>query len=91
MDSTYLDNTARQHWVDRQAPYSPVPVLNSSPRPGGPSGGVIDLALLESGLTLLQHASNCWWGRPGPAAPSWRIARDLFDPGAHLHVLSVNA
>ena len=31
MDSTHLDHTARQHWVDRHAPYSPAPVLNSSP------------------------------------------------------------
>ena len=30
LDSTHLDHTARQHWVDRHAPYSPVPVLNSS-------------------------------------------------------------
>ena len=31
LDSTHLDHTAIQHWVDRHAPYSPVPVLNSSP------------------------------------------------------------
>ena len=29
--SSREDHTARQHWVDRHAPYSPVPVLNSSP------------------------------------------------------------
>ena len=31
LDSTHLDHTARQHLVDRNTPYSPVPVLNSSP------------------------------------------------------------
>ena len=35
--------------------------------PGGPSGGAIDPALLESGLTLLHHVGDCW--RP-PYLPS---------------------
>jgi hypothetical protein len=53
LDSTHLDHTARQHWVDRHAPYGPVPVLNSSPPRWAEYGGAIDPALLESGLNLL--------------------------------------
>ena len=33
LDSTHLDHTARPRWVDRHAPYSPVPVLNSNSSP----------------------------------------------------------
>eukprot|EP00964_Phaeocystis_antarctica_P043859 scaffold25167_cov54-Phaeocystis_antarctica.AAC.4 len=31
LDSTHLVHTATQHWIDRHAPYGPVPVPNSSP------------------------------------------------------------
>ena len=31
LDSAHLDHTAKQHWVDRHAPYGPVPVPKSSP------------------------------------------------------------
>ena len=51
----------------------------------------IDSALLKSGLKLLPSASYCRLRRCGPAATSWRIARVLLDPGAHLQLLSVNA
>ena len=47
LDSTHIYHTAIQHWVDRQAPYGL----------GGPSGGAIDPALLESGLKLPQRSS----------------------------------
>ena len=92
LDSTHLYHTARQHRVDRHAPYSPAPSQCSTPAlPGGPSGGAIDSAPLKSGLKLLQHGSDCWRGRSGPAAPSWRIARVLLDRSAHLQLLSVSA
>jgi hypothetical protein len=45
----------------------------------------------KSGLTLLQHGSDCLRGRTGPAAPSWGFARVLLDRSAHLQLLSVSA
>ena len=44
----------------------------------------------KSGLTLLQHGSDCLRGRTGPAAPSWGFARLLLDRSAHLQLLSVS-
>ena len=59
LDSTHLYHTARQHRVDRHAPYSPTPSQCSTPAlPGGPSGTSIDPALLESGLNLLHHPAT---------------------------------
>jgi hypothetical protein len=59
LDSTHLYHTARQHRVDRHAPYSPAPSQCSTPAlPGGPSGTSIDPALLESGLNLLHHPAT---------------------------------
>ena len=36
-DSTHLDHTAREHWIDRHAPYSPVrrPSAQLQPSPVG--------------------------------------------------------
>ena len=54
-DYNYLDHTAIQHWVDRQSPYGPVPVPNSSLTPALPrwAGWRCDITVLAFGPALL--------------------------------------
>jgi hypothetical protein len=57
MDSTHLDHTARQHWVDRHAPYSPVP-LSTTP--------YLRLRMPYSSASVVA-CSGCWeWRQPFP-------------------------
>ena len=104
VDSTHLDriasttplSIARQHWVDRHAPYSPVPVLNSSPSPVGRAVARSMLLFWRERIDArFSSAVAIVVGGDDPdlllQAGALRAFSSTLVLTTHLHVMSVNA